>query len=210
MDADAATQSMMLVGTTAPVPLTHDTLDEEVRLVVQAKAGVPSALQHIARLHEAGVRRMLLRMLGARADLDDLVQNVFVEFCRALPRFRGESKLSTFIGGITVRIAKRAMRPSAWFRRRGDWAEEPVSHDPPVDTRSEAAEQLRRTRRLLAKISEKKRIAFMLWALEGLSIEEIAEMTNTSPSATQSRVYYAQKELRALAAKDPALMELVG
>ncbi|MEM6957573.1 MAG: sigma-70 family RNA polymerase sigma factor [Myxococcota bacterium] len=183
--------------------------NSEKELVLLAKAGDSRALGRIGREHVPRVRRLLLRMLGPRDDLDDLVQNVFVEFCRALPRFRSDSRLSTFIGGITVRIARRAMRRSAWFRRRGDWNADPATDGEGPERQTEASEQLRRTRRLLNKIGEKKRVAFMLWALEGLSVKEVAEMMGSSPSATQSRIYYAQKELRKLAAGDPYLKDLL-
>ena len=199
----------MLAGEPASAHGSEKRQISEKELVSRAKAGDSSALGFIGREHEPRVRRLLLRMLGPRDDLDDLVQNVFVEFCRALPRFRADSRLSTFIGGITVRIARRAMRRSAWFRRRGDWSAEPATEGDGLQRQTEASEQLRRTRRLLGKIGEKKRVAFMLWALEGLSVNEVAEMMESSPSATQSRIYYAQKELRKLAAGDPYLKDLI-
>jgi RNA polymerase sigma factor (sigma-70 family) len=84
----------------------------------------------------------------------------------------------------------------------------PLSADRPDDN-ALATEQLRRLQQALERIAPDKRIAFALWALEGIEVETIAEMTRTSVSATRSRIYYAQKELKALAAADPYLSELV-
>ena len=178
-------------------------------LIEAAKRGDPEALDRLARQELARVERLLLRLLGPRPDLEDLVQTVFLELCRALPGFRGDSKLSTFVGGITVRVARRAMRPSAWLRRRADLELEAVDPALSPHHRAEAQERLRRVRQALARISPKKRIAFLLWALEGLTPEAIAEMTDASVSATRSRIHYAKKELKARARRDPVLAELV-
>ena len=175
----------------------------------RAKRGDPAALQAIARAELPRVERLLLRILGPRDDLEDLIQNVFVELCRALPGFRGDSQLSTFIGGITVRVARRAMRPTAWYRRRSH-----VEVDPATPCESEARldarEGLARVRRALEHVAPKKRIAFLLWALDGKTPEEIAELTNASVSATRSRIYYAKKELAERAKRDPVLREILG
>lgn len=181
----------------------------ELELVRRAKRGEPQALDELARRELPRVERLLVRMLGPRNDLEDLVQNVFLETCRALPGFRGDSAVSTFIGGITVRVARRAMRPSAWVRRRVSMGEEPSSEAPGPERDVQAQEQMRRVRLALEKVAPKKRVAFVLWAFEGLTVEEIAETTGHSVSATRSQIYYAQKELRARAQKDPYLVELL-
>lgn len=174
-----------------------------------ARRGDPDALEAIAVRELPKVERLLIRLLGPRADLEDLVQTVFLEACRALPGFRGESTLSTFIGGITVRVARRAMRPQAWWRRRGAMPEDVLDPRGGPDDSSHQAEQLRRARQALEKISAKKRIAFLLWALDGMSFEEVAKITGASLSATRSRIFHAQRELRKRAAHDPYLAELL-
>lgn len=181
----------------------------EDSFVARLRAGDPVALERLARQEAPRVARLLGSMLGARADIEDLVQTVFLEACRALPGFRGESAVSTFIGGITVRVARRALRPSAWVRRRSYEAPEPVTHANP-ETAAHQAAQLRRLHRALEAIAPKKRIAFLLWALEGLDVPAIAQLTDASVAATKSRIYYAQKELQRAAARDPHLRELVG
>ncbi len=175
-----------------------------------ARRGDPAALEAIARAELPRVERTLIKLLGPRDDLEDLVQTVFVEFCRALPRFRGESQLSSFVGGITIRVARRAMRPTAWFRRRADVEVEAVEPSSSAEQRADARDALRRVRKALEGIAPKKRIAFLLWALDGKTPQEIADMTNTSLSATRSRIFYAKKELEKRAAHDPVLRELIG
>jgi RNA polymerase sigma-70 factor (ECF subfamily) len=175
------------------------------------RVGVSEAfdIERIARRELPRVEGLLRRMLGPRNDLDDLVQNVFLEMCRALPNFRGDSSVSTFVGGITVRIARRAMRPSAWTRFRGPMPDvPPVGPDRPEDN-AVASEQLRRLDVALGKISADKRIAFVLWAVDGKDVETISEMVGASVPATRSRIHYAQRELKTLAATDPYLKDLL-
>jgi RNA polymerase sigma-70 factor (ECF subfamily) len=182
---------------------------EDERSLDRARAGDPRELEAIARRELPKVEGLLRRLLGHRADMEDLVQNVFVEMCKSLPNFRGESTMSTFVGGITVRIARRAMRPTAWIRFRSEMPEEaPAGPDRPHDN-AIAGEQLRRLDAALAKISPDKRIAFVLWAVDGKDVETIAKMVGASVPATRSRIHYAQKELRAIASKDPYLADLV-
>jgi RNA polymerase sigma-70 factor (ECF subfamily) len=176
---------------------------------VHVRTGDAARLEGIARQELPRVERLLRRLLGPRSDMEDLVQTVFLETCRALPGFRGDSSISTFVGGITVRVARRAMRPSAWARLR---SREPmptlVSSDRP-DRGAIAAEQLRRVERVLETLSADKRIAFSLWALEGMDPQSIAELTGASLAATRSRIFYAQKALREAARRDAYLAELV-
>lgn len=183
--------------------------DPDPSLIELARRGDRRAIEAIVVAELPRIERLLSRLLGPRNDREDLVQTVYLETWRALPRFRGDSKLSTFIGGITVRVAKRAMRPAAWFRRRGELVDEPVSQDASPDRQTHAREQVRRVRSALADLSANKRIAFLLWALDGRSLEEVAELTGTSVSTARGRIYLAQKELKNRAAQDPYLAELL-
>ncbi len=180
-------------------------------LMSRAREDAPDAraLDAIVREHQPRVTRLLVRMLGPRNDLEDLVQTVFLETCRSLCRFRGESSLSTFIGGITVKVAQRAMRPTAWIRRRGPMPPEPGATDASPEQIAVGREQLRRVRLALDHISKKKRVAFLLYEIEGMTVEEIAGHTGSSVAATYAQISHARKELRVLAEKDPYLRDFL-
>jgi RNA polymerase sigma-70 factor, ECF subfamily len=176
--------------------------------LARAATGSVEALEALTREQLPRVKRLLRRMLGPRADLDDLVQEVFLELCRSIEKFRGESSISTFVGGITVHVARRAMRPSAWQRRKSvEPLEEPESPLAGPDDCALANRRLARLARALEKLSPPHRIALTLWALEGIEPSVIAEMTGASLSATRSRIFYAQRYLREAAAKDEVLRE---
>lgn len=200
----------MLSALTGTLTLTaardHDAPDELDRL----RAGDPVALDALVRRELPRVERFLVRMLGPRADLADLVQTVFLELCRALPGFRGASTLSTFVGGIAVQVARRTMRPTAWTSRRADLPDDVTSTAAGPEDIASSRRKLARVREVLSGLTPEKRIAFLLWALEGMPIPEIAATMDASVPATRSRIFYAQKELRAAAARDPLLADFAG
>jgi RNA polymerase sigma-70 factor, ECF subfamily len=182
---------------------------EEVEWIARAQAGDPVAVEWLVRSHWERVPRLLVRLFGRRPDLEDIVQNTFLETLRALPSFRRESTLSTFITGIALRVGRRAQRPPKV--QRGSQPLEQLaelhSHSPSAETQLEHSEVLRRVQRALERVSEPKRMAFLLWAVQGLSVEHVAEAMQASVTATRSRIFYAQKELKAAAARDPYLKE---
>lgn len=180
---------------------------DEEDLVARAQAGDPRALRAICEVQLPRVERLLGRILGPRRDFEDLVQNVFLELCRALPSFQRQSRLSTFVGGITIRVARRALRPTAYDRRRAVLPEElEAEGERGPEGEAIGRERLRRLHAALDEIAPKKRIAFALWALEGMSPAEIAELTDTPINTVRSRIHHARQELLA----NPAVRDLVG
>lgn len=179
---------------------------DEGDLVARAQAGDAGALRLICEAELPRVERLLGRILGPRRDFEDLVQNVFLELCRALPGFQGQSKLSTFVGGITVRVARRALRPSAYDRRRATMPEEVEASGRGPEAEAIARQRLARLHAALDQIAPKKRIAFALWALDGMSPAEIAEVTDTPINTVRSRIHHARQELMA----DPSVRQLLG
>jgi RNA polymerase sigma-70 factor (ECF subfamily) len=175
--------------------------------IERAQNGDAAAVEWLIRVHWDRVRRLIVRMSGQRQDLEDLVQITFLEALRALPSFRRESALATFLCGIAVRVVLRARRPTKIARASlplDDIAELAGAHTDP-DVQLDRAEAMRRLDAILERLSEPKRAAFVLWAIEGMRPEEVAQAMQASLAATRSRIFYANKEIRQAAARDPYL-----
>ena len=71
------------------------------------------SFEELVREHQAAVARTLLRLTGDRESVEDLAQEVFLRLYRALPGFRGEAAISTYLYRITVNVAQ-----DAWKQRR--------------------------------------------------------------------------------------------
>jgi RNA polymerase sigma-70 factor (ECF subfamily) len=185
------------------------TIASEEDWIERARRGEAEALAWLVSAYSPRLQRLFLRVFGSRQDLEDLVQTTFLELLRALPGYRGESAFSTFLMGIAVRVGRRARRPARVVREAVELsrADEVRQDASPPDEHVRSAELLRRVHAILGEVAEPKRVAFLLWALEGLSPDAVAQAMDASLSATRSRIFYAQKELKAAAQRDPYLRE---
>ncbi len=183
---------------------------EVAALVERARSGEPSAFRELFRLHLSRVHRIVYRVVGSSCDVDDLVQTVFVEGFRSLPSFRGESLFSTWLGRIAVRVSMRSRRRPALTLVPLDHAPQSVATTGDPHEAASAQEGLRRLDALLATLSPKKRVAFVLHALEGYSVEETAAMVGASVAAVKVRIHDARRELGRRALKDAYFAERVG
>ena len=176
--------------------------DEAARLA-RLRDGDPDAVRDALRELLPDVRRWLYHLLGKTPDLDDATQDVLVELAKFLPRFEGRAKLSTVAHTITVRIAYR------YFRTRDAIAFEPMPElaDPEsnVDDRVMAREALARLQRCLCRLPAKRRVAFVLCAIEGLTSAEAAERAGTSALAMRCRLLWARREVARMLRGDPYL-----
>ena len=172
---------------------------EVAALVDRARRRDPAAFRDLFQTHVGTVHRVVRRMVGARPDVDDLVQTAFVEAFRSLPDFRGDALFSTWLTRITVRVTMRAARRRHTTASLDDVAE-PASTTPGPERVTAARETLALVESLLAELRPKRRAAFVLHVLEGYSMEEVAAIMSASTSAMKVRVHdarrYIEKRLR--------------
>ncbi len=174
-------------------------------------AGRPEAIEQLFKMYSPIVQRVIGRLIGPTADLEDLVQTTFVETLRNLPRFRGEAKLSTWICGIAVHTAHHHLRAGK-VRRHVPLELVAEKHLTVVQSENDhnidSARLAVKLHALLDQISPKKRIALLLYVIEDKSVEEIAALMKATQAATRSRMFFARRELRKLIISDPELASL--
>lgn len=157
------------------------------------------------------VRRWLHRALGPGAPLDDVTQDVLIELARALRTFEGRSSLRTLAYRVTVRHGYRGLAKHRQRRER----ERPLELLPPppdrIDPESRAMhrEALARLYRCLERMPEKRRRAFVLCAIEGLTPQEAAELEGTKPVTMRSRLHHARQEVERRLSGDPYVSRLL-
>jgi RNA polymerase sigma-70 factor (ECF subfamily) len=182
-------------------------LDED-RLIARAAAGERSAFRELYEHHRADVARLVYRMLGPRSDMEDVIQEVFVQVYKSLRDFRGQSKFSTWLHRVTVNVVLMYRRAA---RSRPVFADEPASDasvrsaDIGPDEDAERRERVRAFGRLLDRLADKKRIVFVLHELEGIAPGEIARIVGAPVLTVRTRLFYARRELEAMLADEPAL-----
>jgi RNA polymerase sigma-70 factor (ECF subfamily) len=186
--------------------------DEE--LVEHFRQGEAAAFSELFRRHHQPVARLIARMLGTYgrggAELEDLVQDVFVQIYRSLDSFRGQSRLGTWIYRIAVNVVLMHRR-SARSRPTFVGADQtPIAADPgPLpDANLVQKRNIEALYRHLGQLSEKKRTVFILHEIEGLSPQEIAQIVAAPVLTVRTRLFYARRELLASFREDPALASL--
>lgn len=182
-------------------------LADERELIAACIRRDPSAERTLFRREYPRVNATVFRILGSRNETDDLVQETFIAAFRALPQFRGDSKLSTWIDRIAVRVVFHHIDA----RKRLPIPLELVDdHEDPagtVDDRVRARDGLRQLYRVLDALSPDARIAFALYAIDGRTIAEVAAVTRTSTIAAKLRIWRARREVAKRAATNAILAE---
>ncbi len=153
---------------------------------------VPSVHAQHADFVWASLQRLGVR----RSDLADVHQDVFVIVHRKLSSYDGRAPLRSWLFGICRRKAA-AYRRQAWFRREeptdamDEWADDTESSDP------ESNIEMRQARAMLDAILDRldidKRVVFVMFELEGMSCEVIAETVGVPVGTVYSRLHAARK-----------------
>lgn len=188
-------------------------MSEEAELIARAAKGDTVAFRALYQRHRNDVARLVYRMLNGSADVEDVVQEVFVQVFRSLKDFRGQSKFSTWVHRVAVNVVLMHRRAQ---RSRPTYAEElPPEHTPDdhsvlPDEDAERRARVRVFAALLEKLAEKKRTVFILHEIEGISPQEIATIVGAPVLTVRTRLFYARRELEALMANEPSLAGVRG
>lgn len=160
---------------------------------------IAPTLRQVFDEHARYVWRVLRHLGVPDAELDDLCQEVFLVVHRQLPSFEGRSKLSTWLYGICVRTASDYRRRARVRYERssadaGSSLVAAVGLEP--DARVGAKHELLR---LLATLDDDKRTVLVLYEIEGLAMNEVAEIVGCPLQTAYSRLHAARALLSAAA-----------
>jgi RNA polymerase sigma-70 factor, ECF subfamily len=163
---------------------------EEGGVLEQARRGDTRAFVDLVTGFDRGFRALAYRLLGDSHELDDVLQEAYVKAFRALPRFRGESTLRTWLYRVVYNTCLDQLK-----RRRPEPAELGSELRPTPDpadlvaTRSALEEAL-------ASLAPIERAAVLLVDAEGLSYDEAAAVVGVPPGTIASRLSRARASLR--------------
>jgi RNA polymerase sigma-70 factor (ECF subfamily) len=173
----------------------HTAPDET--LVEEARSGNQAAFRTLYYRHVDNVFGLVTRVLGpAWSEREDVVQEVFLQAHRALPRFRGESSFATFLHRIGVHVAVASLRrrcsdPQASGRQPDDDLAAPGSSEGRLEARAE----VRRMYGMLDRMSPGNRAVFVLYEFEGLPLDRVARELGLPLFTVASRLRRARAAL---------------
>lgn len=167
-------------------------------LLTRARVGDALAFRALVERYESVVAAVVIGMLGAGDDADDVGQETFIRFHGALARFRGEAAVSTYLHAIATNLSRNALKRRAREQARmvrRDVAMSPID-EPAVDAIDiEQLERRAAVRRAVAQLGATQRPVVMLRLLEGLSTNETAQALNVPPGTVMSRLSRGMREL---------------
>lgn len=180
---------------------------DQHKLLQRLKRRDEAAFTDLVRQYQDRVFGLTYRMLGDRAEAEDVAQEVFVTVFKSIDSFRGDAQLGTWIYRVAANHCKNRLKYHA--RRARSAQREYADGDPGLDGSSgpsahiagpEAAAVGKETERLvraaLASLPEDQRELIVLRDLEHMSYDEIREATGLVEGTIKSRLHRARMALQ--------------
>ncbi|HEV7535789.1 MAG TPA: sigma-70 family RNA polymerase sigma factor [Acidimicrobiia bacterium] len=169
-------------------------------LLGRAKAGDQQAFTEIVRHYDHRLRALAYRLLGDRGGMDDALQEAYVKAFRALPAFREDAALGTWLYQITYRACVDHQRREGRHRPDDASGPEPAATGASADPAGTAAARTDLAR-ALAALPVDQRAAVLLVDAQGLDYDAAAAVLGVAPGTIASRLSRARAALRATLAE---------
>lgn len=192
---------------------------EDVLLVDRCLTGEPAATRELFRKHRARVHGSLYRVLGTNRDMDDLLQDAFIQVFQSLRNWRAEASLSTWIDRVAVRVAYRYLSKRGRQIKTDELGDDDMLGGAALDEananvgpgarRQLARDGVKRLYAVLDELGPAARLAFTLHEIDGRPLAEVAKLVGSSVTATKLRVWRARNKVQQAAAADPILSEFI-
>ncbi len=186
-----------------------DAVTDESALLQRAQGGDDSAFEQLVETFQDRVYGLALRMTRSSADAQEIAQDTFLAAYQNLATFRAEAAFGSWVHKIAANHALMRLRhrkvvaaaepelKGPEFNERGSYTEYPESDwSRRADDKIIDAELGGAIQRATDALPEGYREVFLLKDVEGLSYEEIAEVTGDSVPAIKSRLHRARLSLR--------------
>jgi RNA polymerase sigma-70 factor (ECF subfamily) len=173
------------------------TIEQEQQIVQHILSGDKEQYALIVHEYQETVANLCYRLVGNKLDIEEVMQQVFVELYSALPRFRHESRLSTFIYRITVNVVSKMLKHDKRFvsydnTLHGDSTDYQHSREDQLMKE----EQSRRLHQAIGQLKHEQRTALVLYTFNDFSYNDIADVMQISLSKVESLIFRAKKNLQ--------------
>ncbi len=170
----------------------------ESELIRLASQGDEEAFRELVNLHEGAIAAVVTSMLGPGDDADDVGQETFVRFFNALPKFRGDSSVRTYLTRIAVNLSidvlSRRKKTLNWVRigeTPGD--ADIAARDETKDL--ETTDLNARVRAIVDELDPAHRAVVIMRILEERSTRETSEILGVPEGTVMSRLKRAMAKL---------------
>ncbi len=179
----------------------RETDEPDDELVRRVRAGAFAVFNVLVRRHEGRVQRTVRSILRDGPDVDDAVQQTFMQAFVALGRFEGASSFSTWLTRIALNEAMMRVR-RRWSVVDACDPENAASGSPGPEREAAAREAIALVRRAVHRLPPRHREVFRLRHVEGLSTTQAAARLGITESAVKMTLHRARRLLRAASGVD--------
>lgn len=168
-------------------------------------AGDRNALEQLLRAHHDAIRAVCFRIVIDRGAAEDATQAALMAIARSIRQFKGTSRFSTWAYRIATNAALDEVRRT---KRRPSPTDDDVlgrAAPPQADASEELVDSLA-LEAALAQVSEDFRVPLVLFHLQDMTYEEIAEVLGIPVNTVRSRISRARGQLRELLGNQPGAM----
>ena len=181
-------------ASTLATPAAASLPDED--LIARVRGGDTAAFRYLVERYEDRVATTVKSMLGHTAEAEDVGQETFIRFFRALSSFRGDSSVSTYLNRIAINLSLNALKRRKRFLSRFTQAEEEFDFPPLAPHEIDASEKKQLVQKALDALPPSFRSVVVLRMIDGYSTKETAEMLNLPLGTVLSRLSRAQDKMR--------------
>jgi RNA polymerase sigma-70 factor (ECF subfamily) len=161
-------------------------LENEQAIIKKCQSGDLHAFKRIYQQYHDGLYRTAYRMLENREDTEDAIQMTFMKLYKAISKFRGEAKLSTYIYRILFNVCHD-------LHRKKKQVVNFENSEPIFKPQNELQIHLDEA---ICTLPDKMRACFMLFAIEGFKQNEIAGMLDVTVGTVKSHIFQAKEKLQ--------------
>lgn len=174
--------------------IVSDLSDEE--LIEKVLQGETQLYAAIVGRYQQHVANLCYKICGNRLQVEEVVQEVFVELYAALPRFKFKAKLSTYIYRITVNVVSKALNHESRVLLPDEAASENLpSNENNVEQAIVKTEREQQLRKAIGTLKHEQRTALVLYTFNDFSYQDIADVMQVSLAKVESLIFRAKKNL---------------
>lgn len=183
--------------------------DDDAGFVARCRRGDAEAFAVLVRRHQKKMLNVAFRMIGDYDEACDVVQEAFLSAYRAIGKFRGDARFSTWLCGIVLNHSRSHIKRKAARSRREAWslddpaeskdgsfANEPRSREESIVERLEKRERDEKVQECIGSLDGEQREVLVLRDIQGFSYEEIGVLLKLPEGTVKSRLFRARNALK--------------
>ena len=175
------------------------TQEQEQQIVQKILNGDKEQYRVIVNEYQNVVANLCYKLVGNKLEVDEVTQQVFVELYTALPRFRHESRLGTFIYRITINVTSKMLKYDkrhVSYEQEGNDEYKTADYQQSYEEQIMKEEQYRKLHEAIGMLKYEQRTALVLFSFKGLSYNDIADIMQVSLPKVESLIFRAKKNLQ--------------